>query len=85
MDLMVSLLTQKNEYIDGLVQFTSNERLRERFFERMAKYLDLWASIDASAQRYIQCAASIQSSRYRFLTQGTGATRSSQFDPDSVD
>ena len=65
---METLLT-RNEYIAGMLHFTRNAKMRERYIQRMADYIDKWRSISGMAERYLVLSAEGHARGFGFLNK----------------
>ena len=65
---METLLT-RNEYIAGMLHFTRNAKMRERYIKRMADYIDKWRSISGMAERYLVLSAEGHARGFGFLNK----------------
>ena len=63
---METLLT-RNEYIAGMLHFTRNAKMRERYLVRMDDYLAKWRAADATARAYLEVTRATHSRGFAFL------------------
>ena len=72
METSVSLLSQRNEHVESLLSFTKNPKLRQRFFDRLDEYANMWLAVQMASRKYNSSERSDDPSRRRGHG-GTGA------------
>eukprot|EP00939_MAST-03C_sp_MAST-3C-sp1_P002066 g2066.t1 len=68
MELVLMVVNQRNDHLKGLVKYSRNERLRERFMTRLKEYDSLWTVIGRVCNNYIGGATQILTKEYAFLS-----------------
>merc|ERR1719329_374301 len=58
LDVVVGAMFQKNEHVETLAKYTHNDRIRQRFHERMDAVEVLWGGIKETCENYVRSAES---------------------------
>ncbi len=67
MELVVDVLKQRINHIEGMVSFTRNPRLRGRFVRRVEDYFKLWDRVQLMCTRLQTNQSNFSSKAYKFL------------------
>merc|ERR1711871_399522 len=74
METSVSLLSQRNEHVESLLSFTKNPKLRQRFFDRLDEYANMWLAVQMASRKYSSSERTDDRSRRRHNASGTTAS-----------
>ena len=71
--------------VENLVEYAQNERLRERFLERMQQYMGLWNHVGSHCRQYIDRISTLRNESYSFLSHSTSTFTPPRSAPEIVD
>eukprot|EP00924_Labyrinthula_sp_SR-Ha-C_P014959 snap_masked-scaffold_9-processed-gene-3.28-mRNA-1 protein AED:0.13 eAED:0.19 QI:0/-1/0/1/-1/1/1/0/787 len=71
MEVVIQVLVQRADHVEGITHFTRNPKLRGRFLQRLQEYGRTWETMKSMCQRFNARAGSLTPVMYSFLTDAS--------------